>query len=145
MKKIIGQIIVFIAVVIVGIFFFFGKDDYDPNKFYVECENLKAGGKISFKLPDQFGNSIELDNNAKIVILTFKKATGHIVKEYLNKKPKSFLESKNAFFVADISPMPVVIRNSLALPDLRKSPYHVLLIYDKKLAQKLKNKKNYKK
>jgi hypothetical protein len=41
--------------------------------------------------------------------------------------------------------MPVVIRNSLALPDLRKSPYHVLLIYDKKLAQKLKNKKNYKK
>jgi len=34
-------------------------------------------------------------------------------------------------FIADISPMPVGIRNTLALPDLKKSPFSGLLIYDK--------------
>jgi len=35
--------------------------------------------------------------------------------------------------------MPTVIRNTFALPDFRKSPYSVLLIYDKEIAKKYKN------
>ena len=40
--------------------------------------------------------------------------------------------------VADISGMPTVIQNMFALPDLRKSDYSMLLIYDKNMAKRLK-------
>jgi hypothetical protein len=36
--------------------------------------------------------------------------------------------------------MPTVIRNTFALPDLRKSPYSVILIYDENISKSLKNK-----
>jgi hypothetical protein len=38
--------------------------------------------------------------------------------------------------------MPAVIRNTFALPDFKKSPYSVMLIYDKNIAQILKDDKN---
>jgi hypothetical protein len=52
------------------------------------------------------------------------------------------LPSKNALFIADISGMPAVIRNTFALPDFKKSPYSVMLIYDKNIAKTLKDDKN---
>jgi len=38
--------------------------------------------------------------------------------------------------------MPTVIRNTFALPDFRKSPYSVALIYDKTIAATYKNEKD---
>jgi hypothetical protein len=37
--------------------------------------------------------------------------------------------------------MPTVIRNTFALPDFKKSPFSVLLIYDKNFAKALKDEK----
>ncbi|RLA79343.1 MAG: hypothetical protein DRG78_13135 [Epsilonproteobacteria bacterium] len=117
-----------------------GKDSYDATKYSATVsDGMNIGSKISFSLPDQFDKKHTLSESTKTVILSFAKATGHTVKEFLEKEPADYLSSRDAFFVADISPMPTVIRNTFALPDLRKSRFSVLLIYDKAIASQIKD------
>ncbi len=119
-----------------------GKDNYDATKYGANVsDGLNIGSHVSFTLPDQFDKSHKVGDDAKILILSFAKATGHTVKGFLSKQPKDYLTSRNAFFIADISPMPTIIRNTFALPDLKKSAYSVLLIYDGEIAKKIKNEK----
>jgi len=143
MKKIVLSVAI-LAIIIAGVFIAIkSKDSYDPTKYYINAQNgINIGSAIDFKLPDQFNKSHSLNEDTKILILVFAKDTAHTVKEFLKKQPKGFLESKKAIFIADISPMPVIIRNTFAMPDLQKSNYSILLIYDKNLASKLKNEKN---
>jgi len=131
MKKVIlGTVLVLVAI---GTFVMIkGKDSYNPSKYFVEVnDGVKIGSKIDFKLPDQFDKPHTLNEDTKVLIMVFAKDTAHVVKEFLKKQPKGFLESKNTSFVADISPMSVIIRNTFAMPDLQKSDYTILLIYDK--------------
>ena len=132
-----------IAILVIGggtLFAINGKDNYDATKYGANVsDGLNVGSHVSFTLPDQFDKSHRVDNDAKILILSFAKATGHTVKEFLAKQPKEYLPLRDAFFIADISPMPTIIRNTFALPDLKKSPFSVLLIYDETIAAKIKN------
>jgi len=134
-----------LGLIIIGggvLFFMNGKDNYDATKYSANISNgLNAGSTISFTLPDQFDKAHTLEANTKTLILVFAKATGHTVKEFLKKQDSSYLAKRDTLFVADISPMPTVIRNTFALPDLKKSAYSVLLIYDKNIAKQLKNEK----
>ncbi len=142
-KKIVLGLLVVIVLAIGGLFVINGKDNYDASKYSATATNgINIGSKIEFTLPDQFDKPHSLTNNIKKLILVFAKSTGHTVKAFLNKQDRDYLEKRNALFVADISPMPTVIRNTFALPDLKKSPYSVLLIYDENIANSLKNKKN---
>jgi hypothetical protein len=119
-----------------------GKDTYDATKYSAKVSNgLNTGSTISFTLPDQFDKAHSLQTETKTLILAFAKSTGHTVKAFLKKQDKDYLAKRDALFVADISPMPTVIRNTFALPDLKKSTYSVLLIYDKNIAKQLKNEK----
>jgi len=134
-----------LTLIIIGggiLFFMNGKDTYDASKYSAKVSNgLNNGSTISFTLPDQFDKSHTLDAKTKRLILVFAKSTGHTVKAFLKKQDSDFLSKRNTLFVADISPMPTIIRNTFALPDLRKSPFSVLLIYDEKIAKQLKNEK----
>jgi hypothetical protein len=117
-----------------------GKDTYDASKYSAKVSNgLNTGSTISFTLPDQFDKPHSLSADTKKLILVFAKSTGHTVKAFLKQQDKDYLPQRHTLFVADISPMPVVIRNTFALPDFKKSPYSVLLIYDKSIAKQLKN------
>jgi len=140
LKKIVLGIL---AIFVIGggtLFAINGKDNYDATKYSATAtDGLNIGSQVSFILPDQFDNSHKVDKSAKILILSFAKATGHTIKGFLSKQPKDYLPSRNAFFIADISPMPTIIRNTFALPDLKKSPFSVLLIYDENIAKKIKN------
>ncbi len=119
-----------------------GKDTYDANKYSATTSNgLNIGSKMDFTLPDQFDKAHTLTKDTKRLIVVFAKATGHTVKEFLKKQPKEYLPKRETLFIADISPMPTIIRNTFALPDLKKSPFSVLLIYDKSIAKQLKNEK----
>jgi len=139
-KKVIFAIL-FVLVVGVGVLFALnGKSNYDASKYGASASNgIKVGSVLSFTLPDQFDKAVTLTNNTKKVILVFAKATGHTVREFLKKQDKNYLPSKSALFVADVSGMPTIIRNTFALPDFRKSAYSVLLIYDEKIAKSYKN------
>ncbi len=141
-KKIVLGFLVLIVIAVGTLFAFNGKDNYDATKYIATATNgINIGSKLEFTLPDQFDKPHSLTNNTKKLILVFAKSTGHTVKAFLNQQDKDYLIKRNTQFVADISPMPTVIRNTFALPDLRKSNYSVFLIYDENIAKTLKNKK----
>jgi uncharacterized protein YxeA len=139
-KKIILTIFTLIIIAGGGLFLLNGKENYDATKYSATAtDTINKGSAIDFKLPDQFDEAHSLTDDTQKVIFVFSKATGHTVKAFLREKDKNYLSTHHALFVADISPMPTVIRNTFALPDLKKSPFSVLLIYDKAIAKTFKN------
>ncbi len=140
LKKIFFSLIVLIVIAVGTLFAINGKNNYDPSKYQASAtKGLHTGSKLSFTLPDQFDKAYTLTDKTKKVIFVFAKATGHTVKEFLKKQDKSYLPSRNTLFVADVSGMPTIIRNTFALPDFKKSAYSVLLIYDKAIAKSYKD------
>lgn len=130
MFKKIGILIALLLLVIGGIFIFNSSEIFNQKGSFTKATNgLKVGSDVDFALPDQHDKLHTLSNNTKKVIFVFAKPTGHIVKQYLSTQPSNFLVSKDMLFVADISPMPVAIRNLMAVPDLKKSPFSVLLMF----------------
>jgi len=139
-KKIALGLVGLIIVAGGALFVMNGSDNYDATKYNATVtDGMNVGSQMSFSLPDQFDKKHSLNDDTKILILSFAKATGHTVKNFLSSKSDDYLSSRNAMFLADISPMPTVIRNTFALPDLKKSSYPVLLIYDKTIAAQIKN------
>jgi len=135
MKKILLALLLLLIIGGGALYAIKGKDTYDAGKYNATLSNgLNEGSIISFTLPDQFDKSHTLSDAVSTLIFVSAKATGHTVKEFLKNQPKDYLEKHHALFVADISPMPVIIRNTFALPDLKKQHYSVLLIYDKAFA-----------
>jgi len=142
-KKIIFSLLLLLLIAGGTLFALNGKDNYDPTKYSATAsKGLTVHSTLHFTLPDQFDKAVMLTANTKKVLFVFAKATGHTVKEFLKKQDKNYLPSKNALFVADISGMPTIIRNTFALPDFKKSDYSVALIYDKAIAKAYKNEKD---
>ena len=92
-----------------------------------------------FTLKDQFDRLHTLTEDTKKIIFVFKKDPGHVVRGYLNRQKDDYLESRHILFVADISKMPAVIREYVAMPDLRQRDYAILTLYNQELAAKFKN------
>lgn len=97
-----------------------------------------------FELLDQFDKKHTISNDTKKLIFAYKKATGHLVKDFLNTKKPDYLSSKNAYYIADVSAMPSFIR-WFALDALDKYAYSILLIEDDETAAKYKDEKNIEK
>ncbi len=142
MKKILLGLIALIVIAVGVLFGVNGKSNYDATKYSLtitpEDQHFGVGSTIDYILPDQFDKTHKLSSTTKKMVFAFTKDTGHIIKVFMMEKPEGFLEKRNAVIVADISAMPVVIQNTFALPDLRKSNYSMMLIYDKEMAKKLK-------
>ena len=135
MKKIIYTIISLAILAGITLYIVNSKDNYDASKYFAKAtDGLKVGSTLELKLPDQFNKTVTLNSDIKKLIFVFSKNTGHIAREFFGNKDKEYLNSKKALFVADVSKMPVFIRNTFAMPDFKKSPYHILLIYEKKVA-----------
>lgn len=98
-----------------------------------------------FTLKDQFSKLHSLSAQTKKVIFVFKKDSGHVVRGYLNQQKDDYLQSRDILFVADISKMPAMIREYVAMPDLRERDYPVLIVYNQDLANKFKNEKEQEK
>lgn len=139
MKKIVLGLVVLLVVAAGVLFFLKGKDTYAGQTASVSLsDGLNVGSTISYTLFDQFGKAHTLDDSIHTLILVFAKDTGHVVKAYLGAQSADYLTTHHVAFVADISPMPVVIRNTFALPDLKTQPYSVNLILDGAIAEKFK-------
>lgn len=139
MKKILLGLLILIIASAGLLFYVKGKDTYAENQSSVSIsDGLNVGSTIAYTLPDQFGTSHTLDDSINTLIIVFAKNTGHTVKEYLGAQSADYLKIHHTAFVADISPMPVVIRNTFALPDLKTEPYSVNLILDEEIAKSFK-------
>ncbi len=167
MKKKLALAVVSALAVAVAVFYYVnGRDDYDPSKYSATVTagqaqsaaaapnspgsssrtqpasvgaGLSPGARVDFTLPDQFGEPHSVTPETKLLIFAFSKAAGGTVKSLLDRRGKEYLSSRGALFIADISSLPTVVRNSVALPMLRDRAYPVVLIYEESLAEALKN------
>ena len=63
----------------------------------------------AFEIKDQFEKAQKISADTKTILVAGDKATGEILKEYLLKQEKGFLEANKTYYVADISGMPSLI------------------------------------
>lgn len=142
MKKILLGLIALLIIAAGVLFGVNGTSNYDASKYSLSVtpkgEAFGVGSSIDYILPDQFDKAHKLSTTTEKLVFAFTKDTGHIIKVFMMEKPEGYLMKRNAVIVADISAMPVVIQNTFALPDLRKSNYPMMLIYDKEMAKQLK-------
>ncbi|NPA73325.1 MAG: hypothetical protein GXO12_01295 [Epsilonproteobacteria bacterium] len=130
MKKIAIIFLVVVGLLISGC----GKKS-DPN-----IKKVVVGEKIEpFTLKTQHDKPMSITDKTKMIIFVFAKGSGHTVKQFLDKQPDDYLSKKNIVFVADVSPMPSLIRKYLAMPDLKSRKYPIMLIYDENFAEQFKN------
>ena len=129
--------------------FFIGCESKVPNAKAIEISSgvvtlaIKIGEKLKdSEFKDQFNKTHKILPTTKKVIIVCKKSTGHLVKEYLNKKPVDYLTKRNIQFIADVSKMPSFIYKMVALPDLQKHKYPILVIIDEEVGKIYKNEKN---
>jgi len=142
MKKVLLILSLLIVVFGGALFALKGKSQYEPEKYSLEIrpadKPFGIGSTLSYRLPDQFGKTHDSSDETRTIAFAFSKNAGHILRNTMEKKPAGYLQKHHAVLIADISGMPTVIQNLFALPDLRKSSYTMLLIYDKAMAQRLK-------
>ncbi len=97
----------------------------------VYAEPIQIGSTIEgFELADQFGEEHKIESMPRTLVLTFEKAAGALVNDFLTRQAKGYLAQQNALYVADISRMPSLITRMFALPKMRKYPYTMLLEYN---------------
>ena len=137
-----------VAALFGAILLFGGCGNKVEEKPVVEIEKGKVApaieiGKpfVSGTLKDQFDREGSVTPDTEKVIVVFTKATGHLVKEFLNKKPQNYLAEKHVVFIADVSGMPSMIFKYAALPDLQKHKYPIYLILEKENSKKFRNDK----
>lgn len=140
------KILIGIAVVLVGLGVYVGlnsKDNYDSSKYEVTLtpnhNGVKIGDKLFIKLPDQFDKTHTSSDKTKFMIISFRKDDGHVIRNYLKNNKPTLLEENGAFFLADISKVPIAIRNMVIIRDLQQSEFPVLLIHDKAISTNLNN------
>ncbi|MEN8147106.1 MAG: hypothetical protein ABFR02_05770 [Campylobacterota bacterium] len=89
-------------------------------------------------LNDQFDVEHNITSTTKKVIFTFKKASSHIVKDYLATQKADYLKERDALYVADVSAMPAII-SFFVLPMLTSNDFPILVIEDEEQAEVYKN------
>jgi len=89
-------------------------------------------------LNDQFDVEHNITSTTKKVIFTFKKASSHIVKDYLATQKANYLKERDALYVADVSAMPAII-SFFVLPMLTSNDFPILVIEDEEQAEAYKN------
>lgn len=89
-------------------------------------------------LNDQFDVEHNITSTTKKVIFTFKKASSHIVKDYLATQKADYLKERDAMYVADVSAMPAII-SFFVLPMLTSNDFPILVIEDEEQAEAYKN------
>ena len=122
------------------------KEVVDHEKVTIEkgqiAPKIIVGSNLELAANDQFDKAHKIQEQTKKVIFVFTKATGHLVKQFFNTQSEDFMQKRDIQFVADVSPMPSLILEYAALPDLQKHKYPIMLIRDEKVAPDYKNDTN---
>jgi len=98
---------------------------------------LKAGDQFpDIEFTDQFDKKHKINDQDKLLLISFDKKVSEQVHDFLSKQEKGFLSKHSARYIADISGMPSLITKMFALPKMRDYEYTLLLIKDEALAEK---------
>lgn len=81
--------------------------------------------KVTFT--DQFGSKHTIDEQVRVIVLTRDMAASDVVKAALGHDGKALLQRYGAVYVSDLSSIPSLVRDYLALPKLKERTYPMLL------------------
>ncbi len=98
----------------------------------------------NFKSLDQFDKIHTITSKTKNIIFVFEKASGQIVKNFLAKKNKNYLNNNNILFVIDASSIPIFIK-WFALHSLKNYLYPIVVLDDDELSSRYIDEKNIEK
>jgi len=138
----------FLAAALLGAALYFGgcaaEQPTDTRRVTLEqgpaAQAVVIGEKMApLTLADQFGKERTVDENAKTVLFVFSKAMGGMVHDYLAARPADYLQQRHMEVVADISRMPSLITEYVAMPGFREYGYPMMLIFDEAAAAPYKN------
>lgn len=88
----------------------------------------EAGERLApWTLLDQFDQAYSLDEDLRVLLVARDMGGAELVERALAGKPRGYLESRSAAFLADISGMPGPIATLFAIPAMRDYAYRVLL------------------
>jgi len=78
-------------------------------------------------LQDQFGAKHTIDDRVHVIVLTRDLAASDMIKAALGHNGKAVLDKYRAVYVSDLSSMPGLIRQYLAVPKLKERTYPMLI------------------
>lgn len=92
---------------------------------------FKVGEKLPpITLPDQFEKNLKVEKTDTLLMISFEKEVSAKIKEYLETKPKGFLNKHHTKYISDISGMPSFVTSWFAIPKMKKYPFSIMLIHD---------------
>lgn len=86
---------------------------------------VKSLAKTS--LPDQFDTQHTIDEKTQWLIFSTDSYTSDLIKKALEDLKVSDFQAAQGAYVADISAMPSMITKMLAMPEMKKYPFKILL------------------
>ncbi|WP_417312347.1 FAD/FMN-containing dehydrogenase [Ectopseudomonas khazarica] len=96
---------------------------------------MEPGERLApWTLLDQFDAPYTLNDETHILLVARDMGGAKLVNAALEGQPKSYLEQRQAVFLADISRMPSVIATLFALPKMRDYNYRILLDRNARIA-----------
>lgn len=97
------------------------------------CGSLNINDKfIPFSLPNQFDRIHTIKSDISKIIISFDSDNTKLINEFLSSKEYKFLHNENTVFISDISNEPTIITKMFILPKMRDYKYSILVIYDNK-------------
>ncbi|WML90585.1 hypothetical protein RCF98_16645 [Thiothrix lacustris] len=97
----------------------------------VFAAELQVGDSLpTITLKDQHDKAVTVAADVQTLLFTIEKPASDLVNTYLLKQDKAFLDTKKAYFLADISGMPSMITKMFAIPKMQERPYSILLAHD---------------
>lgn len=104
------------------------------NAQYTKTASTSDSAKIRPKLtlakvtlPDQFDSQQSIDEKTEWVIFSTDSYTSDLIKKALEDLKVTDFQAARGAYVADISAMPSMITKMLALPEMKKYPFKILL------------------
>ena len=95
-------------------------------------KTLEVGSRVAgATLLDQHGEPHKIDESVRAIFLTREMEGGKVARALLDAEGEAFLQKHRALYIADISDMPGLIANLIAIPKMRSErPYPILLDRD---------------
>lgn len=110
----------------------------NEDKTTVEPKLVVQQSVAKLTLNDQNEKPHTINADTKTLVFAFSKDMGHACNDFFETKSESYLEDNHAFFIADVSGAPSLIRSMFILPGLKDFKHTVLVIDDKAIAANYK-------
>ena len=128
MKKITYAILILI-IILASIQFGFNSKEDSSNSGVATASVLKIGDTIpTYEIKDQFEKIHVMSPDSQTIFVAGDMDSYKILRDYLITKEEGFLKANKANYLADITGMPSLVSEYIALPKMKEYTFSILLL-----------------